>query len=179
MNINVFEDILNNIHNNEIKKFTIEVLKTVPDYIETIPASSSGKYHPIEATKKGGLVFHIRRACFFANMFFNAYKFENTDIKGDIVLSALLLHDIGKKEKYNNYFKDYVNHPINAVNDYMKFHKDILNEKVYNIIKNCVLHHMGPWTPKSIKKDIKKYNLLELIVYNSDYLSSQKNIIIK
>lgn len=178
MNINKFKSILDQINNPKIKEFTIACLKDVPDYFNKIPASTSGKYHPTQATKEGGLIWHVQRACYFANLFFEAYKIDGKDIRGDIVLSALLLHDIGKKEKYGNKYWEYVNHPITATK-ITKKHRDILPEKVYNIIENCILHHMGPWTPNSVKKPITKYNFLELVVYHSDFMSSRKELKIK
>lgn len=172
MNYKLFKDVLAQINNTSIRAFTIACLKDAPDNLEIIPASTSGKFHPPTARKEGGLVWHINRACNIANMFFNAYQFTNVEIKGDIVLSALLLHDIGKKEKYGKDYNSYKNHPIIASKMIQK-HKDMLPEKVFKLIQGCVIHHMGCWTPVSHKKPISKYNLLELIVYNSDYISSQ------
>jgi len=170
MNTSVFKPVLNQIHNDAIREFTIACLKDCPDYLLEIPASNSNKYHPVRARKEGGLVWHILRCCHIANIYFNSYQFTNEDIRGDIVLSALLLHDIGKKQKYNNYW-EYKNHPLTSSKMVAK-HKKMLPEKIFKTIQNCIIFHMGPWTPHSVKKDINKYNLLELIVYNSDYFSS-------
>ena len=178
MNHNLFKDVLQQINNPKIKEFTIACLKDVPDIFNTMPASTSGKYHPIEASNVGGLVWHVNRACYFAFMYFQAYKWEGKDIRGDIVLSALLLHDIGKKEKYGKKYWEYINHPLTATT-MIKKHRKIIPEKVYKLIEGCVLHHMGPWSPTSTKKDMTKYNFLELITYHSDYMSSRKEIKVK
>lgn len=182
MNRQVFQDILEQIHNQQIRQFTAKCLDDVPDYIEKIPASTTGKYHPFEATKEGGLVWHIRLACWHANTFFNAFQWNGDpkkniapDIRTDIILSSLLLHDIGKKADYGKNFWEYKNHPITAGN-MIERHKTLLPDKVFTLIKGCVVHHMGPWTPPSILKDITKYNICELIVYQCDYLSSQKTL---
>jgi len=172
MKISLFQDVLKQISNKSVRDFTIQCLKDAPEILDGIPASTSAKYHPPTARKEGGLVWHVNRACNIANMFFNAYQFTNVDIRGDIVLSALLLHDIGKKEKYGSDYSSYKNHPITASKMISK-HKSMLPEKVFNLIQSCVIHHMGCWTPNSVKKPISKYNLLELIVYNSDYISTQ------
>lgn len=168
------QDILNNIHNDKIRLFTASVLDKVEPDFWTMPASTSGKYHPPECRGEGGLVLHVRRACMFANMIFNSYGFENTDIRGDIVISALLLHDIGKKQKYDKYW-EYYNHPIVAAKKCEEF-KHLLDSKIYSTIVNCIIWHMGPFSPKSIKKEITKYTFLELIVYNCDYLASQATL---
>lgn len=182
MNVELFRDLLEQIENIKIRKFTEACLKDAPDYLNTIPASVSGKYHPIEATKEGGLVWHIRRACYFGNMFFKSFQWNGNpkkgikpDIRSDIVLSALILHDIGKKKSYGKDYWAYVNHPVTASKMISK-HKDMLPEKVFKLIDKCVKFHMGPWTPKNIKKDMTKYNICELITYQSDYLSAQKTL---
>lgn len=174
MNYTVFTDILDQIHDNNIRNFTVECLKDAADEINTIPASISGKYHPLEATKEGGLIWHIQRACWFGYKLIESYQWNKDDIRGDIVLSALLLHDIGKKGHYAKYY-EYVNHPKTAAIMIEK-HKNMLDEKVFKLISGCVLHHMGPFGDKFWKKEISKYNILELMVYNADYLSSQKMI---
>jgi len=174
MNHKIYQDIFNQIYNDEIRNFTIHVLRECPEELETIPASISGKYHPLEARQVGGLVWHVQRACWFANMFFHAYGWKYDNIKADIVLSALLLHDISKKSKYSGNY-DYVNHPTNAALFIDKF-KGEISQNIFQIIRNCIIHHMGNWTPISIRKPIEKYTLLELIVYQCDYLSSKKEL---
>lgn len=174
MNHLLLNDIINQIHNQDIVNFTIECLKDAPSELETIPASTSGKYHPEEATKEGGLIWHIQRACWFGYQFIQAYQWENDDIRGDIIISALLLHDIGKKGHYSKYW-EYVDHPKVAA-EMIERHKNMLPEKVFKLIQGCVKHHMGPFGGKFWKKDIGKYNILELTVYNADYMSSKKSL---
>lgn len=174
MNHLLFSDIINQIHDNNIRNFTIECLKDAPAELDTIPASTSGKYHPEEATKEGGLVWHIQRACWFGYQFIEGYQWEKEDIRGDIILSAILLHDIGKKSHYNKYW-EYVDHPKTAAH-MIERHKNMLDEKIFRLIHGCVLNHMGPFGGKYWKKEITKYNILELAVYNADYLASKKTL---
>ena len=54
MNHLLFADIVKNINSQDIRNFVNACLKDVPDEFETIPASTSGKYHPVEATAEGG-----------------------------------------------------------------------------------------------------------------------------
>lgn len=173
MNHFLFEDILNSIYDQKIKEFTVECLKSAPDELNVIPASTSGKYHPEECCKEGGLVAHIRRACFFGKILADARDWNAQDIRGDVLLSALLLHDIGKKGSYGRDFKAYVNHPIVAAQMIEQF-KHIIPVGVFATIKNCVLHHMGPFGPESTKKKMEDYTTLELMTYYADYLSSKK-----
>ena len=99
MDHRIFNDVLKNIFNEDIKKFTIACLEKAPKFLETIPTSSSGKYHPAECNEKSGLCVHVKRACYFASIFIKMNDWMDK-IEGDILLSALLLHDMGKKESY-------------------------------------------------------------------------------
>jgi hypothetical protein len=174
MNYEQLLPIIKNIGNESIRNFTIACLQDAPKELETIPASVSGKFHPPKACEEGGLIWHIKRTCYFANMFFNSFKWKSENIKGDIVLSALLLHDICKKGAYGNYW-EYVDHPTNAAK-FIEKHKNMLPEKIFKIIQNCVMFHMGPFGPKKINKEMEEYKFLELIVYQCDYLASQQSI---
>lgn len=173
MNHRIYDDILNNIVNVDIKKFTIQCLIDAPTFLETVPASISGKYHPVECCQRGGLVRHVQRACWFGHMFIKSNNWSERDIRADILLSALLLHDTGKKEKYIG--SEYMRHASIAVEQCSK-NKNLVPEKIYNIIANCILHHMGPWTEKSIAKPLETYTLLQLLTYEADYLASQKTL---
>lgn len=178
MNYTNLQGIINNIYNKSIRDFTVKCLKEAPDFLSEIPASK--KYHPLPARAKGGLIWHIQYACWYANLFMQAYKWDCdgkkkvNNIKGDIVLSSLLLHDIGKMQKYPNWW-DYINHPVVAVKMIQK-NKSMLDERIWKYISQCVMHHMGPFGGDSFMKPLTKYNLLELVVYNSDFLSSRQEL---
>ena len=178
MNYTVFNDIIQNIHHQKIRDFTVACLEIANPELNEMPAASSGKYHPKECCEPGGLVKHIRRACFFANMLMQAYKFDAENPGGDVVYSALLLHDIAKKSSYKNEPQfAYVNHPVEATN-IIKAKRELVPEPIFNCISNCVKFHMGPWTPKFAQKPMNQYTFLELMVYNCDFLSSRKELII-
>ncbi len=174
MNHLLFADIVKNINSQDIRNFVNACLKDVPDEFETIPASTSGKYHPVEATAEGGLLWHVRRACWFGYKLITACKWEKDDIRGDIVLAALILHDISKKKDYAKYW-DYVNHPQTAAG-FVARHKNLVPDKVFKLIQGCILHHMGPFGGKFFKKPMDKYNILEMIVYMADYMSASKDL---
>lgn len=43
--IKVFENLLNKFETEEIKNYCTDMIKEIPDYIFTIPSSTSFKYH--------------------------------------------------------------------------------------------------------------------------------------
>ena len=188
MNKNTLDPEINLIQDSSIKEWTKKTLNNAPDYFFIAPASSTGKYHPQCTCKKGGLQIHVKRAVYIANRLCTGWGIVGID--RDIVLSATILHDIAKvanpKENPQFTYADYENHPINAEKYFIDIPKsDIMKEK-YNIeaykpeyvtIRDCIRYHMGLWTPASIKKPIKDYSLLELIVYTADYIATTKDLV--
>jgi len=171
---------VNLIVDKSIKEFTIRTLENAPDYFYKAMASSTGKYHPTCTNKEGGLIIHVKRATYIVNRLCDGYGIK--DIDRDIVLSAIILHDIAKvpspKENPQITYADYENHPINA-EKYWFGEKETIELGIDNLAKitNCIRYHMGLWTPQFIKKGIKDYTLLELIVYTADYIATTKDLI--
>jgi len=174
MNKNVLEKEINLIQNKEIKDFTKKTLQNASDYFFIAMASSTGKYHPQCTCKKGGLIIHVKRVVYIVNRLCEGWGIFNLD--RDIVLAATILHDIAKTPsndpKYT--YADFENHPINAC---LCYAKEILSIELIQKIDNCIRYHMGRWTPASIKKEIKDYTLLELVVYTADYIAATKDLI--
>lgn len=160
------------INNDKIKLFVIAVLNSLDDSFYKMPASTSGKYHHQDSLGEGGLIRHIQRAAYFGKLLIDSERWDADNIKGDILLAAILLHDIGKKEKYAEY-KEYYDHPIVAAKMLDSF-KGMVPEKVFLLIRNCVLRHMGPFGPKSVS--IENCNILEKYTYIADFYSSRKEV---
>ena len=51
---------------------------------------------------------------------------------------------------------------------------ELLTDKEFDIIRNSVYYHYGPWTTKSRAKPMTEYTLEELCVYISDYVASKR-----
>jgi len=185
MNKVVLEKEINLIQDSTIREWTRATLNNVPDYFFTAQASSTGKYHPACTNKEGGLIVHVKRAVYIANRLCEGWGIFKLD--RDIVLSAMILHDIAKTPHNDpNYtYADFENHPINAQkylaskellkqsDDY----DDTFAEERFCKILNCIRYHMGRWTPASIKKEIKDYSLMELCVYTADYIATTKDLV--
>ena len=172
INKNVLIKEINLINSSDLKEYVKTALLNTPDYFFIAQASSTGKYHPSCTIKKGGLIVHVQRVVYIANRLCEGYGIKGVD--RDIVLTSCILHDIAKTPSNDPRFTyaDYENHPINALK-YLKKGNDETTTK----IENCIRHHMGLWTPISIRKPIKDYSLLELIVYTSDYMAATKDLI--
>ena len=147
-----------------LRKWTKATLDKAPDYFYVAQASSSGKYHPKCTIKKGGLVTHVKRAVYLVNHICEGWGIFKLD--RDIVISAVILHDIAKE--------NYANHSIDA-QEYFASYKPT-NSGIIMLINKCIENHMGRWTPDSRKIPIADYSLMELAVYTADYLSSRKDL---
>jgi 23S rRNA maturation-related 3'-5' exoribonuclease YhaM len=172
----VLDNEVNLIRDLGIREWTQDTLKNVPEYFWRAMASSTGKYHPACACKVGGLITHVKRAVYIADRLCTGYGLVGID--RDIVLSATILHDIAKvpspKEDPSSTYEKYENHPLNA----KQYFSTIEDKNGYiECINFCIRNHMGLWTPASIKKPIKEYSLLELVVYTADYMSATKDLV--
>ena len=171
-----FEIELNFIEDKEIREFAETMLGEVPDYFFSIPASSTGKYHPQYALGEGGLVRHTKSAVRIAKELFNIFPQYN-QYQRDCIITALILHDCCKSGRDGGTYTAY-DHPLQAVsliNDtfpaIMRINKPYI-EDVCELIST----HMGQWN-----KDYQGNEILPLpktktqnFVHMCDYLASRK-----
>jgi hypothetical protein len=186
----LFELELKQIKNPILHDIILSCYEKLDDIFFDIPSSSTGKYHPEVCNRKHGLVMHIKLVFAYAKILIEAtFKYyeinERTNIQ-DLILTAILLHDISKRKYYKKY-SDYENHPItssNIVKDviysifnghFNLYENDNITIKDTEQLLDMIKNHMGIYTPKEYEKPIENYTLSELIVYYSDILSSQRN----
>ncbi len=170
---NEFEEELNLIQDTYIKEWTRQSLNNAPSYFWTAQASSTGKYHPQCTCKVGGLLIHVKRAVYIGNRLCEGWDIVGID--KDIIISALLLHDIAKVPNKGDNYEDYINHPLNAEKYFVAPPPGY--ERICEKIKGAVQHHMGLYSPASNKKPLKNYTKIELVTYTSDYIAATKEII--
>jgi len=160
---------------NESKKRDLEYLiNLLPDYFFTIPASSSGKYHPKFASTVSGLVKHTKVAVRIAyDLFETVNNFSDED--KDLIIMALVMHDGLKKgileEKYTRF-----DHPLLVSKLIMENAKN-LEMDIDDVRKMCMMieSHMGKWnTNKYSKVELPiPVNELQRFVHRCDYLASR------
>lgn len=174
--LDFFKVELKYIKNNKIREFTEKVIENLPDYFFTIPASSTGKYHPIYATGEGGLVRHTQAAVRIAIELFTITPIYTSDEK-DCIISALILHDGFKcgieKSQYTKH-----EHPLimgNFIRESNEL-KEILDIELIEKIASGVESHMGQWCTNKYSKTVLKtpQTKLENFIHWCDYLASRK-----
>jgi len=172
--ISTFKDELDLIFNKKIKQFTEICLMVAPDYFFIdCPASSSGKYHPIDELSWDGTIIHTKRVVTVA---YDLCRGLGCESNRDAIISACVIHDLRKQGLIKTGHTQ-KNHPELAAQLVKEVQKDtqILTENDFKIIYNSVGYHYGPWSQFKWKKDLSAYTMEELCVYLSDYTASKKS----
>lgn len=181
--IKTFDKEINYINNPRYKENIKILIDLLPDYFFTVPASSTGKYHPSFTLGDGGLVRHTKVAVRIAKELFNDESVSGayTHNEKDLMMMALIMHDglkSGlKKSQYTNF-----DHPL-LVSNYIKENKDklTLNEKEVNFLCSVIESHMGPWNTNNYSNVVlpKPETRYQRFVHMCDYLASRKFLDVK
>lgn len=176
--INIFSKELNFIKDLEIYELVCDVLSVIPEYFFTIPASSTGKYHPNYALGEGGLVRHTKSAVRIAIELLNNHSINNFgEIEKDIIISVLILHDTCKSGIVKNKYT-ITEHPLLAC-EVLDLFKGKYDNEVIKGIQKCIASHMGEWCfdYKTKEKVLPTPDSkMERFVHMCDYLASRKII---
>ena len=177
--LNEYKYIKNNKYVDNLKV----MLDLLPDYFFTVPASSTGKYHPAYSLGEGGLVRHTKAA---AKIAYELYQTKTVtgvfnDYEKDLMIFAIILHDGLKSglthEKYTRF-----DHPL-LICDYIRENKNklTLTDNEIEFICNVISTHMGEWTcdyngNEVLPLPVNKY---QKFVHMCDFLASRKCIEVK
>lgn len=166
------------IKSKDIRKFVEDFFDNeVPSYFKTVPASSSGKYHPPYALGDGGLVRHTIAAVKFMVHISELEYLQINSIMRDRMIAAVMMHDTFKQGKTGGTGHTTKDHAREASQEIFKVasmpsaNKEI--EADCKIIARLVSTHMGEWTPKC-----KPGNRYEFLVHLADFLASRKDILV-
>jgi HD superfamily phosphohydrolase YqeK len=174
----VFKEELDLIFDKNIRSFTELCLMLAPDYFFTdCPASSSGKYHPLDELSWDGCIIHTKRVVTVA---YDLSRGLGCEENRDSIVSACIIHDL-RKQGLTRTGHTQKNHPDLAAKLVEEVQRDtkLLSDKDYNIIYNAVGYHYGPWSQLKWKKTLSKYTPEEMCVYLSDYIASKKTCKVK
>ena len=176
--VEVFKQELEYIKNERIRRSAEILIDLVPDYFFTVPASSTGKYHPSFSQGEGGLLRHTKVATIIGKEVLSLEYTNNlyTEDEKDILLLGIMLHDTQKlgnpEERYTRF-----DHPLLAA-EFIEQNKEKteLKEEEIKLIKRVISSHMGQWNKSNyssveLPKPSDKY---EFFVHMCDYLSSKK-----
>jgi len=155
------------IENPAIKEKVIEFLGTkIPPYFKTIPASSSGKYHPNYCLGEGGCLRHTIAAVKLLNHMLSLAMMQKscTPLQRDKMRAAMIMHDTFKQgDGIEGHTVQ--GHEIIAADAFNAFMGSPSTD-----IGTLISTHMGQWGER------KPANLQEFFVHLADYLASRKDI---
>ena len=175
----VFKNEINYIYNQDVKDSLSFMIEKIPDYFFTIPASSTGKYHPSFALGDGGLVRHTKVAIKMAYDLFGIYKFPQRT--KDLIIMALLLHDSVKKGEEESKYTLF-DHPLVACEFVKKYASELTIKKDdIEFICECISSHMGRFNTSDYSDVILPLpkTTEQKFVHMCDYLASRKFIDVK
>lgn len=149
-----------------------------PEYFWSVPASSTGKFHPEISLGEGGLVRHTKAVVMIAEEMLHLSMWSGLLPIKDEIIASCLIHDTFKlgepMQKYTIH-----DHPIVASKKFKEFTELYIysEEKIDNICK-MVESHMGQWNENqySSVKLPKPQSAGEKFVHLCDFLASRKFI---
>ena len=177
MRSETFKAELNTIINFNIRQFCIDMLEDAPDYFFTVPASSTGKYHPAYALSAGGLVRHTKALVGIANDLLALEQFDFDNDTKDMIRVAGILHDV-KKHGDNGSSYTVFDHPIIAAEWVRNSKSEAIPQVDKNKIASMIASHMGQYN-KDKHSDMvlpKPITAEQKFVHMCDYLASRKHL---
>lgn len=154
------------------------MIELLPDYFFSVPASSTGKYHPEFSLGDGGLVRHTKVAVKIAYELLNDESIGHVfnDDEKDMIIMSLIMHDGLKSGLIKGTYTAF-DHPL-LVCKYIVDNKDklTLNDDEINLITNMISSHMGPWNTNNYSDVVlpKPSNKYQRFVHMCDFLASRK-----
>ena len=155
----------------------------VPAYFFTVPASSTGKYHPAYTLGVGGLVRHTKAAVQIAEELLKLEQYADLNNSyHDEIITALIIHDTFKHGEVDT-GKTIFEHPNVASDKFAEFmvrHQAKCSVQQVCLICNMVRSHMGQWNTSKYSDVVldKPIRREAQFVHMCDYLASRKNIIV-
>lgn len=197
----LFEKEINYIQNENLRNIVVDTLDASPECIQTIPASSSGRYHPSYSLGDGGLMRHIKAAVGIAHCMIETEIFDNMTMKNihdfanydelkeeyaDAIYAALILHDCCKPDNTEKH-KTLFDHPVLAANLFKEIAKKYITQdniqymkRVVPMVHSAIASHMGQWNTAPYARGVvlpKPNSSIDMFVHMCDYLASRKFLI--
>lgn len=155
---------LEQIEDPSIRLFVTKALERVPSYFWHVPASASGRFHPLDTLGEGGLVLHTRRAVYLATEIAKVFKIDGAKL--DVLRAATILHDSFKNGLVDE-DRTEADHPLIVRHQL----KDLASETPYfDEIMNAIECHQGLWGPQPLRMPKKP---LEWSLHIADFIASR------
>lgn len=155
---------LSQIQDASIRLFVSKALERIPDYFWHIPASASGRFHPLDTLGEGGLVLHTKRVVYLSGELAKVFKLEGTKL--DVLRAAAILHDSFKNGLMDEDHTE-EDHPLIVRNQL----QELASETPYfDEIMQAIECHQGLWGPQPLRMPKKS---LEWALHIADFIASR------
>ena len=171
------------IKNERIRNSAYVLQSELPDYFWTIPASTTGKYHPDIELGESGLLRHSKAVTRMGYELLKLEMFRSVynELERDLIIFALMFHDgvkLGLKGSKYTVFE----HPIEMAK-FIKERKDklSLSDEEIELVCKMISSHSGEWNTNPYSDIVlpKPKSKMEKFVHMCDYLASRKYMDIK
>ena len=177
----VFKELLDKFETEEVRLYCEDMIENIPDYIFTMPSSTSGKFHNATQCLPHGQIYHI--IMFGAIMNYrlalkcNKEKFNNP-IHRDAMRCVPIFHDAVKCGWNGSAFTVH-DHPMLAgawVRETKVEHD--MDDEIKEMIARMCERHSGEWTSSKRSKIVlpEPETEMEILVHECDILSSRSDI---
>lgn len=178
----IFKNELELITSKHLHDFISYCLENTPDYFFSMPASTTGKYHPSYSLGEGGLIRHTQAAVKIANELLRNDLYSKLRTAQNEIIAALIMHDSIKKGINGSAYTT-IDHPLQASNFIKKMASDIKygDDKQINLICSMIESHMGQWNTDRNGNEILPLpkTLEQKFVHLCDYLASREFITVE
>ena len=179
--LSLVKPVLDTFENEDIKEFAMVLLDNLPEYIWSVGASSTGKYHPAYSLGEGGLMRHQMAVVRFLNFFFELEQYNSklTSREMDLMRLAGLMHDGRKSGSQADYEKSKYtkfDHPIQMADVIRSYNGRYLNHEEIEMMAEAISKHMGQWSTDRKSSTVlpKPNDKFSRMLHVADYLASRK-----
>lgn len=160
------------IKDEELKSTMLSVFLKVEQQHKTVPASSTGKYHPVCSNGPGGLIRHTKLVVWLTEDLLRARP-DLSDERHDEFIVAAILHDMGK----------YHGGALYVTHDHPKWIADLCREQMLEptsirilSVASLIEPHMGIWNKNNKSEVILPVPSTEpeWLLHYADYIASRK-----
>ena len=179
--IAVFQPYLDKFETDQMRLYCTDMIAQIPDYIFTMPSSTSGKYHNATQCQPHGQIYHIIMFAEVMNYRLelkgNKEKFKSS-IQRDAMRCVPYFHDAVKCGWNGNQYSVH-EHPMLAgkwVRE-TKVEHDI-DDKIKEAIARMCERHSGQFTSSKKSSVVlpEPENAMEFFIHECDILSSRNTI---
>ena len=158
------------IGNSDLRELVELILRDAPADFWERPSSRSGQHHPLDETGRGGAVLHTKRCVRIATHLSRAFDLEPID--RDVLIAAMLVHDIGGNPCTEDRGGDYARHPLRV----REMTHALSNKPYYDAVMSVVEAHMGRWGPA---EQWQNPSLLQKLGHLADFIASRRDITVQ